>query len=299
LTRAKKFITEAEQIFTLKNDHFGLFEVDKTNIDILYKSKDINGLYKSAKSLVNRVINFKDNQGEQRTKRANTIVQVDNQNKVIDILAKDNTKQQKELNVTKKSVQEQNTYLTLLVLFCLSLSILFIWLLFLLRKIRVLANTDVLTGITNRRHGLELAEKRLNKKKQSTLCIAIMDLDEFKSVNDTYGHDIGDKVIQLAVSQSQVALNEDDIFCRMGGEEFMYILSDTDQIKTIQRLNKIRESIFQSDTHSLGINRQISASFGATHVSETQNKKSLTDYMIEADIALYKAKTNGRNQLQS
>ena len=122
-----------------------------------------------------------------------------------------------------------------------------------------------------------------------------MDLDFFKKVNDTYGHSTGDEVIKLSVNTAKAFLAKSDVFCRMGGEEFLFVITAQEQELVVEKLDAIREKLANLDPALLGMKSPITASFGLTFAANKH--KPLSDYIIEADTALYQAKDNGRNQV--
>lgn len=155
--------------------------------------------------------------------------------------------------------------------------------------------TDVMTGLFNRRYFLDQSNILLNRsnRHQFSISIIICDLDKFKTINDTYGHDIGDKVI-VEFGKTLIRLKRDgDILARIGGEEFAILLPYTDVIearKFAERLRLATEHIV-IDTHLEAI--KFTASFGISNAQEQELENSLK----QADIALYEAKEKGRNQV--
>jgi diguanylate cyclase (GGDEF)-like protein len=301
---ATLLLTEAKNSFMQKNDRYGLFDVDNINVDILYKDNNIEGLYRTAKSLIANITTpGTNNVNHRRIARAENAAHVEEQSQVVEALAQDNITQQEELTISKKVLVKKNQSLLLLSLLCIVFISLLVWVYLLLKKVKVLANTDSLTGIKNRRYGIELSEQKLHKYLDSStnqsFAVVMMDLDHFKAINDHYGHDVGDKVIQLSVNTAINKLLPQDIFCRMGGEEFMFVLMANNRQEVILKVEDIRNSIYKFDVSPLGIPKAVSASFGLSFI-ENRNEKNnqpLAAYIIEADTALYQAKKEGRNQL--
>lgn len=303
---AKQLLAEAKNYFTQKNDRYGLFDVDNINLDILYKDNDIEGLYRTAKSLIQNVTSpDTNNVSQRRIARAENTAHVEEQSQVVESLAQDNISQQKELVTSKEALEAKNQTLVVLSFLCLVFISLLAWVYFLLKKVKVLANTDWLTGINNRRYGIELSEKKLMKHLSSptkqSFAVVMMDLDHFKNINDNYGHAVGDKVIQLCVNTTIKGLSSQDILCRMGGEEFMFVLMGINRQEIILKVENIRNGIYQFDTSVLGISKAVSASFGLSFIdnSNENHQSSLATYIIEADTALYQAKKDGRNKLST
>lgn len=160
-----------------------------------------------------------------------------------------------------------------------------------------LARTDALTLIANRRHFEEYGKQIIDDDNRTNRPIALLiyDLDHFKSVNDTYGHDAGDECLRAVASAVNNALRDNnDFHARIGGEEFAIILPDVtkSELETITTriLNNVR-NVSIACNPSL----QVACSIGATLI-DTNNSVTLKEVMHIADKALYQAKQNGRNQ---
>jgi diguanylate cyclase (GGDEF)-like protein len=160
-----------------------------------------------------------------------------------------------------------------------------------------LARRDGLTGIFNRQHFVDETEQQLQycKKSAREACILLIDLDHFKAVNDTHGHEVGDRVLQRAVEVCQKHLRSTDIFGRLGGEEFGILLPDCTLEKAYRRAEKIRMAIATAATGENPLGILISASFGIAVT--TRSGYELRKLLIHADEALYRAKREGRNRV--
>jgi diguanylate cyclase (GGDEF)-like protein len=159
-----------------------------------------------------------------------------------------------------------------------------------------LARRDGLTGIFNRQHFVDEAEHSLRYAAKSSrgACLILIDMDHFKLINDTHGHIVGDQVLKLAVTTCQQQLNSCDVFGRLGGEEFGILLPECTPAATLDRAERIRQSIAAiSEWESLSL--KISASFGIASIE--QHGYDLRRLLIAADAALYRAKRNGRNRV--
>ena len=296
--RAQKLINEVLPIYQANNNQFGLFKVDNVNLDLHYKNNDIDALYKAAKSIVKTIRNYNDSQGAVRSQRSTKVAHAEEQSQVVEALALENEEKTQELTLSQQLLKAKNQYLLVLSIFIGLLLALLVWTFILLKKIRTLANTDSLTGILNRRAGLEAAEILFRKHQAHTddamLSVAILDLDKFKSINDTYGHDVGDAVLKAAVSTVEKALSEHDIFCRLGGEEFLILVANKEPEQAREVYQKIVDDIANFPFKTLGLNRAITTSIGVTNV---RKELTLDAAIVEADTALYQAKSNGRNQI--
>ena len=166
-------------------------------------------------------------------------------------------------------------------------------------ELRRLAVTDPLTGAFNRRRFRQRAQEEIDRSRryQTALTLLMIDIDHFKAVNDTFGHDAGDAVLQGMVAECQKRLRGSDIFCRLGGEEFAAILTHTapDQGRTAaERLRKALKALVV-DTAKGTV--RFTVSIGVA--SMTDQPASLEEIMKKADDALYAAKQQGRDRVIS
>ena len=162
------------------------------------------------------------------------------------------------------------------------------------QKLEKKVTLDKLTNTYNREYFENNIEIILNNNDINNLktAIVIFDIDYFKKVNDTFGHDIGDEVLKEFVKIiKSISRFSDDILIRWGGEEFLMILSIKNQESLFKILEKYRESIADNNFQYVG---KITCSIGA---SIHNNLKDITNTIKEADIALYKAKNSGRNKV--
>lgn len=166
-------------------------------------------------------------------------------------------------------------------------------------RLRELATTDSLTGLYNRRYFMELAEREVVRAQryQYPFSLIMFDIDRFKSVNDTYGHDVGDIVLKAIAGIVQEELREVDILGRVGGEEFAIALSDAGLESAKLVAEKLRAAIEQGKaTLKDGGTIDFTASLGVVAFSEEYG--TLETMFKGADTALYTAKHNGRNRVE-
>ena len=165
-----------------------------------------------------------------------------------------------------------------------------------LMRIQVLATRDELTGLFNRRHMLDVLgqhQKRLERSGHHHFCLAILDIDHFKRVNDTYGHGVGDEVLRRFAEEAQTVLRDTDVLARWGGEEFLLLLNDTSPALANTGLERMRNHLasIQFSTSQPTLRPTFSA--GLTGYGDNER----LDVCIErADKALYQAKRDGRNR---
>lgn len=158
-----------------------------------------------------------------------------------------------------------------------------------------LANVDGLTGLLNRRKVMEFFELECMRaqRSQKCLCVMMLDVDNFKSINDKFGHLVGDAVLIDIALQVKANLRPYDLAGRYGGEEFVLILPDTPLLKAAQIGERIRQAIKNSIIEINGLKITVTVSIGISsyHQADTLSTQSLT----RADDALYKAKRAGRD----
>jgi diguanylate cyclase (GGDEF)-like protein/PAS domain S-box-containing protein len=166
-------------------------------------------------------------------------------------------------------------------------------------KLRRLATTDTLTKLPNRRHFLECLESDLNQAKRykRPFSLIMLDIDHFKSVNDTYGHDSGDKVLETFAQICLETVRQTDTPGRIGGEEFAVVLPETDNKAAVILAKRLRKNI-ESATIGLPGGEEISITASIGVVSLTENDDSSDSLIKNADQALYEAKRKGRNRVE-
>ncbi len=160
-----------------------------------------------------------------------------------------------------------------------------------------LAHTDFLTGLHNRRYFMQrLAEETERVKRgNQPMSVLLIDMDSFKTVNDTHGHDVGDRVLQVIASVTQEVKRMADVAARIGGEEFAMLLPDTDREGAIKLAQRLRRTIHeQMIDDGRGAPIQVTASIGVATMSHTDR---IDHILTHADRALYRAKDAGRNRV--
>jgi diguanylate cyclase (GGDEF)-like protein len=163
-----------------------------------------------------------------------------------------------------------------------------------LKQMEEMATHDALTGVLNRRAMLVSmdAELQIFKRKKSPFCIAVMDLDHFKQINDTFGHAVGDEVLKEFSGILQQSLRITDRISRYGGDEFVVLLTDTSRDVAVTVLERICSRVAQHDWTSLAPGITVTVSIG---VAEIMSGNTITQTFERADNALYQAKQSGRN----
>ena len=157
------------------------------------------------------------------------------------------------------------------------------------------ASTDTLTGLYNRRQFEAMVDQAIAsaKRYQTPYCVMMSDIDHFKAVNDTYGHEAGDVVLKEVAHLMQTTFRTSDIIGRFGGEEFIVFFTNTDINGAKVAAEHFRQAVEQAHIEAEGKHIPITISLGLT---DTQNH-DLLRLTKEADLALYYSKEHGRNQV--
>jgi len=159
---------------------------------------------------------------------------------------------------------------------------------------------DELTGIYNRRHFIERLEQEVLRARRYSqkASLILFDADNFKMVNDTHGHDVGDDVLVAITETTKGCLREVDCFGRFGGEEFVVLLPETSLEEALIVAERIRRSIEKTELPlEDGSALHFTVSLGVTQIHEQEEGH---DKIIRrADMAMYRAKQGGRNKVES
>lgn len=179
----------------------------------------------------------------------------------------------------------------------ISLLLLVLWLIksYIRDKLEDMAHFDPLTGAFNRGVFNELMEKEISRTERydRPLSLILLDIDFFKTINDKYGHHIGDKVLLQLADLIRLNIRKNDFFCRIGGDEFAIIATETNLKSALTLAGKIREMTEESEFDGAG---KITVTMGVTEYVKGDKAES---FIIRADNNLYKAKEAGRNRTES
>jgi diguanylate cyclase (GGDEF)-like protein len=170
---------------------------------------------------------------------------------------------------------------------------------FLVRELYLKATHDSLTMLFNRKHGESLIASEFErvKRNQNPLCLVLLDLDHFKSVNDTYGHAAGDMVLKTVSYILTSSLRKCDIVCRHGGEEFLLGLVDTDITGALEVTKRLKDRIQNCAISYNDATINITASMGIVQY-DPKIHSTLSMLIEHADKKMYAAKNNGRNTIE-
>lgn len=163
-------------------------------------------------------------------------------------------------------------------------------------ELRLLANTDSLTGAMGRRYFHEEAAREVARARRSGKCLscAVVDIDHFKSINDTHGHSVGDLMLQRVVAACKSELRPGDYVGRMGGEEFAVMLPDAPIERAFEIAERIRNAVAKVRIEESGKSIGVTASIGLA--SWSSDEDGIEPTLRRGDMAVYKAKAEGRNR---
>ncbi len=170
----------------------------------------------------------------------------------------------------------------------------------LMRQLEHTLKYDFLTQILSRRAFFHSAQNRMMQihEQQGSLCICMLDLDYFKCVNDNYGHAMGDKVLREFALIVKSNLRDNDIFARMGGEEFALLIDMLQFDEALAIAERIRQQIAMTPILEARQVVNITVSIGMVYVESLPSQQMLEGLLIDADKALYRAKQAGRNRIE-
>jgi diguanylate cyclase (GGDEF)-like protein len=166
-------------------------------------------------------------------------------------------------------------------------------------QLRERAYRDELTGLYNHRYFHEMMEAEMNRasRYQHAMSLIMLDIDNFKHINDTYGHPQGDEVLRSVSFVLQQSIRACDIVSRYGGEEFTIVLPETDMQGVVTIAERVRRGVESQPINFNGNSIKVTVSLGATTFEPVRTPEDKSIVITAADNALYNAKTNGKNRL--
>jgi len=166
------------------------------------------------------------------------------------------------------------------------------------RKLQQAAQTDVLTGLYNRRFAMDCLDEKWNEsiRAGTPLACMIIDIDHFKRVNDTHGHDVGDRVLQATAELLSSKMRQTDVICRLGGEEFLVIGGNMDAQTALDCAERLCASVAAQGIETTNGHLSVTVSIGVA--ARSVSMQSTAELLKAADQAVYLAKALGRNQVR-
>lgn len=155
------------------------------------------------------------------------------------------------------------------------------------QKLRHMSNFDELTGLYNRRYFRRLVSKKLEdiKKSNATACLVLIDLDNFKNINDSYGHCTGDQALKFFSNMLRTSINNDSIYARMSGDEFVILFNNYSEEETVEKMNSLRAKVSKTSFNDINIG----FSYGICCIDKNFNL-TFDDVFAISDKNMYKDK---------
>lgn len=165
-------------------------------------------------------------------------------------------------------------------------------------KLQHLSITDELTQTYNRRYFAEVADREFERSRQARnqVAVLLMDADNFKKVNDTYGHHVGDQVLRQMANITRSCIRKNDVLARWGGEEFIVLLPQASLAEALEVAERIRISVLSNPVELPEKPLAVSVSIGLATLESTMQR--FDDMLRAADKALYRAKHQGKNRVE-
>jgi len=297
---ALKSLDIAEKLLarnTKTKNTFSHYNLMYLQSQIYYKTQRYQQAYKKQSQFLTRL--FKDQQNTNMGKIEELRLsfeseQADLQNK---ILEQEQSVQVMQLNDVTYHEKNMQLLISLVSLIIATLA----W--FLLKMVKSqkhlvhISQIDDLTGVVNRRRLMELGEQMFTQAIKENQCFSVLmlDVDNFKLINDTFGHSTGDKVLKDIAGLANEIMRENDCFGRFGGEEFISLLPKTSQQNANDIAERLRLSI-QNNVWSYKDLTQVTVSIGISSL-QSENNSSFSQLLKDADVMMYKAKNLGRNKV--
>jgi diguanylate cyclase (GGDEF)-like protein len=265
--------------------------------DIYVALDEYDNAFLEKREYVKKYLDYTQQSKEEMITTLSKKYETENKSKHNELLASQNKLKQLQIKGVdaERNMQQVNIYIVLAVL------VVFILLLYhqfkISKKLTLVTKTDSLTKLLNRQALFDMGEKLISNSKNTSLNVIMIDIDNFKKINDDYGHVVGDKVLkQLALLGCEV-MRSRDVFARLGGEEFVAVLPELsiDEAKAIAE--RIKEKMASQDLSTLGIKRSVTLSLGLASLELLPENTHFDALLHAADVAMYQAKEQGRDQV--
>jgi diguanylate cyclase (GGDEF)-like protein len=296
LTKAQEYLEQAAAYLDRLNMPIHNIRYDETHAGLLYRQQQYQSAYDELKKAFATYRKFQNTDSTDRLHKLRSRFEMQLTQQENEVLAQKNAIQQLQLNSKKSENIQLALISTFTTLACLLLGLIVYRNKIHKQRLEKLVTLDELTGLFNRRHTMILLEQqiKLASRHNKGLCLAMLDLDWFKQINDSYGHLVGDKVLKEFAHIFRKGLRESDVIGRIGGEEFLIILthsnSDSAYEVIVNLCNKLRNIGSTIGEPKI----LLTVSVGLVECKSTDSAENLISL---ADRALYRAKNNGRNQI--
>tara|TARA_B110000211_G_C14013155_1_gene524168 strand:- start:63 stop:1331 length:1269 start_codon:yes stop_codon:yes gene_type:complete len=271
--------------------------------DVYQRQGEDKLAFDNKKKYIKKYFSHLKKQKELRVKRLNEIYNIEKKHEENELLAQNNEIKQYALSRAESDRTQQHIHIAI---FIVAVSVFFLLLVrqFKIRRaLKLLAQTDSLTQLPNRRSFFSRGDTYMSKALSSDkeLSILMLDIDDFKTINDNLGHDAGDSVICNVATLAAETMRSRDFFARIGGEEFAAILPDATLEQARSIAEHIREKIQDNASAKISDNENhkqtVTVSIGIASIRDV--KKDFDSLLHAADLAMYQAKVKGCNQVYS
>ena len=295
--QALQALTEADRHFTSVDNPRFLERIRQAQADI-YQAQ---GKYAAAVEALRQQLQLRERLAEQLNANLTSRLRVqfdtarkEQQNQQ---LQRENALHEQALAAGQRIRMQQGLIIALTAVIALVLAYLFFRQRKQAERMRVMALTDELTRLPNRRHVFQVLAEHLQAAHQSErdYCVLMLDIDHFKQINDGYGHDVGDKVLQRVAHCLRTLLRPGDVVGRIGGEEFLVLLPATSAAHAAEVAERMRAAVTRLSLTQVADGLQASISIGLA--ARQPDERSGTALLKRADEALYEAKQGGRNRV--
>ena len=260
---------------------------------------DYDNAYQAKKSFIDEYNDYSDEKRENTVKELTEKYEIAHKIEINELLVNQNKLKELRIGDVHKQQEEQQLQFILITCTILLFISLFLRQLRVRKKLLFLTKTDSLTGLLNRSalfdKGVRLVQS--SNKHELELSLLLFDIDRFKLINDNFGHHTGDLVLEKIAQLVNETMRARDVFSRLGGEEFVILLPNTDIDKAKGIAVRVMEKISLFDFRDVGVDRNITLSIGVANLKDTN--AVFDDILHAADLAMYQAKAQGRNQMVS
>lgn len=265
----------------------------------LAATKNYEKAYQVKKSFVDSYNNYSDAQRDEIVRQLTEKYEITHKIETNKLLGNQNKLKALSLNDVEKQQMIQQRNIILILCTILVFILLFLRQLKVRKALLLITQTDHLTGLINRTALFVKGEEliKTSTEQQLELSVFLFDIDHFKHINDNFGHPVGDLVLAKVAQLVSETMRSRDYFARLGGEEFVAILPNTDLDKAKAIAVRVMEKIALYDFSNLGLDSNLTLSLGVANNHDT--KAMFDDLLHAADLAMYQAKAQGRNQMVS
>jgi len=289
-----------EPLITKKQLDMPIFSGAYLTLANIYESQGADKkAYDSKKLYIKKYFSYLKQQKANRVSRLNEKYNIEKRHEENELLAQNSQIKRYALTHAESEKRQQHRDIAIFIAVAIVFFLLLLRQFKIRRALRLLANTDSLTLLPNRRsffkNGYHFMEQALKADKE--LSVLMLDIDNFKQLNDNLGHDVGDKVICHVAALASETMRSRDYLARIGGEEFAAILPDANIAQARAIAERMREKIQDSINENRSDNSQVTVSIGLASINDVND--NFDSLLHAADSAMYQAKANGRNQVCS